>query len=910
MTASELIAGLIRTDLALSAGIVAALALRLPARRWLGARAAYGLWLLPLAATLAVLVPARVVTLPAPASAPVSAAPSATRMEIVGEASPVTTVAKTQPRIDPDLTLALLWTVGALGAVGWFARGQARFLRLARQGLGGPAAVGVIQPRIVVPADFATRYSRAERAAILAHEGAHIALQHPRANALAAALQALHWFNPLVHVAAHLMRIDQELACDAAVVGGRPRMRRLYAQTLLKSQLSATPLPLGCYWPAGGDHPLTRRVEMLRQAGAGRNLRIAGAVAVVALSVAGGLTAWAAQPAQVKVTQGHRLATASQAATPQWPPTSFRMVSDSPRMSPDGKSSLFEDGVRLDFPTIDPVTGQAVFAHDPSAVAPKAYSLTPNPDVAVRLGGQIVKVDWNGPRVILHLIDNKSGKTWAVETAGRDTLHRQGIDRSDAAGHVTVSGMGAKEDLCRPECRALAREVAFADGRKVTLNQNMAGGPRPSASKIQAALAAGEWRSAAILGATAAEIVRSLQSKGLAAGTRADQAAVVLPATGDPQVVQMQPQPSVDGKRAAPTFDIHGSGVSSAAKPGSIIVYPAGTVAFGPSTPGPKPAAQAGPAPLTARQAKLFPAAHAAAAPVPKDEKRAALAAGDWRKAAMAGATAADVVRALQARGREKGVDPDQAVVVIALDDTVEVTPLKRLPSLADAGKGGRTAELRGAGFGFSAKPGTIILYPPEANTFGATPSVGSPPGSTTPTLSSATPNAPLMVTPPILRRSGPLANPTQPTPPMAEPPILRRSGPGSETGRPVFTPITDPSTARPPPGWRPFAAVYDGHAPVLIKGEVTSVEWTWPRVLLHLVEETSGQSWAVEGGSPEALAANGFNRETLERRARVVVRGYQAKDKACRPECLANARDVTLTDGRKLSAGANPTPR
>jgi hypothetical protein len=38
-------------------------------------------------------------------------------------------------------------------------------------------------------------------------------------------------------------------------------------------------------------------------------------------------------------------------------------------------------------------------------------------------------------------------------------------------------------------------------------------------------------------------------------------------------------------------------------------------------------------------------------------------------------------------------------------------------------------------------------------------------------------------------------------------------------------------------------------------------------------------------------------------------VRGYQAKDKACRPECLANGRDVTFANGRKLFVGGDPAP-
>ena len=130
----------------------------------------------------------------------------------------------------------------------------------------GPAVVGVIAPRIVTPQDFAQRYSLQEQAQVLAHEQAHIARQDSRLNALSAAAQCLCWFNPLVHLGAHLMRMDQELACDAQVLAHRFGQRRRYAETLLKTQLGAIAAPLGCHWLAGhAAHPLEQRIQALRQ---------------------------------------------------------------------------------------------------------------------------------------------------------------------------------------------------------------------------------------------------------------------------------------------------------------------------------------------------------------------------------------------------------------------------------------------------------------------------------------------------------------------------------------------------------------------------------------------------------------------------------------------------------------------
>src|SRR4051812_35614590 len=60
---SELIALVVRANLAASAAVIVVLAMRMPVARRLGARAAYALWsAVPLAA-VACLIPARIVTL-------------------------------------------------------------------------------------------------------------------------------------------------------------------------------------------------------------------------------------------------------------------------------------------------------------------------------------------------------------------------------------------------------------------------------------------------------------------------------------------------------------------------------------------------------------------------------------------------------------------------------------------------------------------------------------------------------------------------------------------------------------------------------------------------------------------------------------------------------------------------------
>lgn len=268
---NEICAALLRANLLASVAILAVMLARGPARRLFGAEVAYWLWTVPVLVAAGALIPAERVAAHAPDHATV----------IGGYAAPA-----------PGLLLAI-WGVGMAGAVALLWRAQARFQRLARTGKAGPAVVGVIAPRIVMPADDG-RYTPEERALVRAHERAHIARRDPQARAWMAALQCLAWFNPLAHIAAHLARLDQELACDAAVLRYRPRDRGPYARALLKTQLAVTPLPFGCYWPARGRHPLEVRVSLLKAKPS--SLELAGACLVGAAAISAGAAAWATQP--------------------------------------------------------------------------------------------------------------------------------------------------------------------------------------------------------------------------------------------------------------------------------------------------------------------------------------------------------------------------------------------------------------------------------------------------------------------------------------------------------------------------------------------------------------------------------------------------------------------------------------
>ena len=106
------------------------------------------------------------------------------------------------------------------------------------------------------------------------------------------------------------------------------------------------------------------------------------------------------------------------------------------------------------------------------------------------------------------------------------------------------------------------------------------------------------------------------------------------------------------------------------------------------------------------------------------------------------------------------------------------------------------------------------------------------------------------------------------------------------------------------------FTAEFDANAPINITGKVLKVEWINPHAWVHVEVEDKGKktTWMVEGGTPNTLIRNGINKESIKPGTVIVVRGYQSKGKLCLPRCIANGRDVTFPDGKKVFMGSSGT--
>jgi hypothetical protein len=106
------------------------------------------------------------------------------------------------------------------------------------------------------------------------------------------------------------------------------------------------------------------------------------------------------------------------------------------------------------------------------------------------------------------------------------------------------------------------------------------------------------------------------------------------------------------------------------------------------------------------------------------------------------------------------------------------------------------------------------------------------------------------------------------------------------------------------------FAAEFDINRPIQLDGIVTKMEFSNPHSWLHIEVTTDTgekQQWMVEGGAPNALMRNGWNRNSVPPGVKVHVEGFQAKDRSFR----ASGREITLPGGQSLfmGQGGNAAP-
>ena len=112
----------------------------------------------------------------------------------------------------------------------------------------------------------------------------------------------------------------------------------------------------------------------------------------------------------------------------------------------------------------------------PPAGPPATFAVDENAPVLLK--GQVVWVDWERPRVQIHLV-LESGDRWLVEAGSRNTMLRGGFtaDSLKPGVAIIVRGYQSKDKACTPECRAQGRDINVIGSSKTYFQEP---GSRPA----------------------------------------------------------------------------------------------------------------------------------------------------------------------------------------------------------------------------------------------------------------------------------------------------------------------------------------------------------------------------------------------------------------------------------------------
>lgn len=242
------------TSVAGTASLVLALALIPWARKLLGARAAFVLWIFPLVAfVIPSLFPSPAGVLPRVDDLPpvVATVFLSSSHDALPTSAPASTPAPAVPWV------FIIWATGAFclftaAAVRWLRTLQIvhqstpvtgplpditlpRRTSIRESGLiHSPAMCGLFSPVILLPLGWADRLDPASLRWILLHEKGHICRGDMLWSWCFQVVRALHWFNPLMWLAERTSRIDMEMACDEWVLSHERSRAEDYGEAILR----------------------------------------------------------------------------------------------------------------------------------------------------------------------------------------------------------------------------------------------------------------------------------------------------------------------------------------------------------------------------------------------------------------------------------------------------------------------------------------------------------------------------------------------------------------------------------------------------------------------------------------------------------------------------------------------------
>ncbi|WP_176461778.1 M56 family metallopeptidase [Anaeromicrobium sediminis] len=81
-----------------------------------------------------------------------------------------------------------------------------------------PSLVGILKPRILIPAPILSNLDETKLGFIILHELSHLKRKDILTNWIILVFQSLYWFNPLIWIGFYRMKMDMEIACDTFVL--------------------------------------------------------------------------------------------------------------------------------------------------------------------------------------------------------------------------------------------------------------------------------------------------------------------------------------------------------------------------------------------------------------------------------------------------------------------------------------------------------------------------------------------------------------------------------------------------------------------------------------------------------------------------------------------------------------------
>ena len=150
-----------------------------------------------------------------------------------------------------------------------------------------PMLFGFIKPKVLIPFSFKSTFSVKQQALVLEHENVHRKHCDHLWNTLALIIALLFWFNPLVWLALKSFRINQELACDNAVLKDKTDNEKLtYAKALVQCAehcSNALHRTMGLYPTFGEKRTMIKRLNAIKQPIQSSKVLAAGMLSIAAL---------------------------------------------------------------------------------------------------------------------------------------------------------------------------------------------------------------------------------------------------------------------------------------------------------------------------------------------------------------------------------------------------------------------------------------------------------------------------------------------------------------------------------------------------------------------------------------------------------------------------------------------------